>query len=149
MNEELIAPCGMNCGVCSGYLALKHDLRNKGIRMPYCTGCRPRDKRCSFLKKRCTLLLNSKVKYCYECNDFPCRELSHIDKRYMTYFRMSMVENLESIKKNGIRQFLEKEEARWKCPECGGVICCHNGICFSCGVSKLRDKKKLYRWEDD
>jgi hypothetical protein len=149
MNEELIAPCGMNCGVCSGYLALKHDLRNKGIRMPYCTGCRPRDKRCSFLKKRCTLLLNSKVKYCYECNDFPCRELSHIDKRYMTYFRMSMVENLESIKKNGIRQFLEKEEERWKCPECGGVICCHNGICFSCGVSKLRDKKKLYRWEDD
>ena len=149
MNEELIAPCGMNCGVCSGYLALKHDLRNKGIRMPYCTGCRPRDKRCSFLKKRCTLLLNSKVKYCYECNDFPCRELSHIDKRYRMYYRMSMVENLESIKKNGIRQFLEKEEERWKCPECGGVICCHNGICFSCGVSKLGDKKKLYRWEDD
>ena len=149
MNEELIAPCGMNCGVCSGYLALKYDLRSKGIRMPYCTGCRPRDKRCSFLKKRCALLLNSKVKYCYECNDFPCRELSHIDKRYRMYYRMSMLENLESIKKIGIRQFLEKEEEKWKCPECGGVICCHNGICFSCGVSKLRDKKKLYRWEDD
>ena len=149
MNEELIAPCGMNCGLCSGYLALKNDLRNKGIRMSYCTGCRPRDKRCSFLKKRCTLLMNSKVKYCYECNDFPCQWLNHIDKRYRMYFRMSMVENLESIKKNGIGQFLEKEEERWKCPECGGVICCHNGICFSCGVSKLRDKKKLYRWEDD
>ena len=149
MNEELIAPCGMNCGVCSGYLALKYDLRSKGIRMPYCTGCRPRDKRCSFLKKRCALLLNSKVKYCYECNDFPCRELSHIDKRYRMYYRMSMLENLESIKKIGIRQFLEKEEEKWKCPECGGVICCHNGICFSCSVSKLRDKKKLYRWEDD
>ena len=149
MNEELIAPCGMNCGVCSGYLALKYDLRNKGIRMSHCAGCRPRDKRCSFLKKRCTLLLHSKVNYCYECNDFPCEGLSHIDKRYRMYFRMSMVENLESIKKNGIRQFLEKEEERWKCPECGGVICCHNGICFGCGVSKLRDKKKLYRWEDD
>ena len=149
MNEELIAPCGMNCGVCSGYLARKYDLRNKGIRMPYCSGCRPRDKRCSFLKKRCTLLMNSKVKYCYECNDFPCQWLNHIDKRYRMYFRMSMVENLESIKKTGIRQFLEKEEERWKCPECEGVICCHNGICFSCGVSKLRDKKKLYRWEDD
>jgi hypothetical protein len=109
MNEDLIAPCGMNCGVCSGYLALKYDLRNKGIRMPYCTGCRPRDKSCSFLKKRCTLLMNNKVKYCYECNDFPCRELSHIDKRYRMYFRMSMVENLESIKESGTRQFLEKE----------------------------------------
>ena len=149
MNEDLIAPCGMNCGVCSGYLALKYDLRNKGIRMSYCTGCRPRDKKCSFLKKRCTLLLNNKVKYCYECDDFPCRELSHLDKRYRMYYRMSMVDNLESIKEGGIRQFLEKQEERWKCTECGEVICCHNGICFNCGVSKLRDKKKLYRWEDD
>ncbi len=149
MNEDLIAPCGMNCGICSAYLAQKYDLRSKGIRMSYCTGCRPRDKRCSFLKKRCTLLLNNNVKYCYQCDDFPCRELSHLDKRYRMYYRMSMVENLESIKESGTRQFLEKEEERWKCPECGGVICCHNGICFSCGVSKLRDKKKLYRWEDD
>ncbi|MFC1995459.1 DUF3795 domain-containing protein [Chloroflexota bacterium] len=51
MNEELIAPCGMNCGICSGYLASKYDIKSKGIKMPYCIGCRPRDKKCAFLKK--------------------------------------------------------------------------------------------------
>ena len=50
---------------------------------------------------------------------------------------------------NGIQRFLEKEEGKWKCPDCGDMICCHNGICFSCGLEKLRNKKNLYRWEDD
>jgi len=118
MNEELIAPCGMNCGICSGYLAFKHDVKSKGIRMAYCSGCRPRDKKCAFLKKRCNLLLSGQLQYCYECQDYPCEGLRHIDKRYRALYRMSMIENLEYIRKNGAGQFLEKEEEKWKCPEC-------------------------------
>ena len=59
---------------------------------------------------------------------------------------MSMIDNLEFIRENGIRRFLEKEEEKWKCPECGAVICCHNGICFGCGRDKLSTRKNLYRW---
>jgi len=149
MDKELIAPCGMNCGVCSGYLASKYDVRSKGIRMPYCIGCRPRDKKCAFLKKRCNLLLGGTVQYCYECEDFPCERLQHLDRRYRSNFRMSMLENLEHIKKSGIEEFLLREEEKWKCPECGAVVCCHNGICFNCGLNKLKNKKKRYRWEGD
>ena len=149
MDKELIAPCGMNCGVCSGYLASKYDVRSKGIRMPYCIGCRARDKKCAFLKKRCNLLLEGAVQYCYECEDFPCERLQHLDRRYRSNFRMSMLENLEHIKKSGIEGFLLREEEKWKCPECGAVVCCHNGICFNCGLNKLKNKKKRYRWEGD
>lgn len=149
MNQELIAPCGMNCGICSGYLALKNDVKSKGIRMAYCTGCRPRDKMCAFLKKRCNRLLEGQVQYCYECDDFPCANLLKLDKRYRALYRMSMIENLEYIKENGVEQFLKREEEKWKCPQCGEIICCHNGICFSCRLDKLKNKKKLYRWEDD
>jgi len=60
-----------------------------------------------------------------------------------------MIENLEYIEEFGIERFLKKEGEKWKCSECGGVICCHNGICFSCNLDKLLDKKKLYRWEDN
>lgn len=148
MKAELIAPCGMNCAVCSGYLALKNEVKSKGIRMPYCKGCRPRDKKCAFLKKRCDLLANNKVHFCYECEDFPCERLGRIDKRYRTFFRMSLIENLESIRKNGMPNFLKTQEEKWRCSECGRVICCHNGICFSCSLDKLKNKKKLYRWED-
>lgn len=148
INEELIAPCGMNCAICSGYLALKHDVKSQGIRMPYCNGCRERDKKCAFLKKRCNILMNGDVKYCYECSDFPCKRLETVDKRYRSFFRTSLIENLEYIRTKGIGQFLVKEQEKWKCPECGGMICCHNGLCFECSLDRLRQKKQKYRWEE-
>ena len=148
MNENLIAPCGMNCAICSAYLAYRYDVKSKGIKMPYCAGCRPRDKKCAFLKKRCELLLLGKVDYCYECGDFPCERLEHIDKGYRAKYRMSVIENLEYIKEHGIKRFLGEQEDRWKCPECGAVICCHNGVCFDCGLGKLKNRAKLYRWDD-
>lgn len=149
MKEELIAPCGMNCNLCSTYLAYVNDIKSKGLRMPYCAGCRPRDKKCAFLKKKCDLLMEGRVEYCHQCPDFPCRNLEHIDKGYRKLYRMSMVDNLEYIKQNGIEALLAREEKKWRCPECGGTICCHNGICYSCGLEKLKSKKKPYRWEDD
>ena len=148
MREELIAPCGMDCVVCSSYLALKNDVRTKGVRMAYCKGCRPRDKKCAFLKKKCELLLKNKVRFCYECEEFPCENLEHIDKRYQTFFRMSLIDNLKLIKKHGLTKFLDSQKKKWQCPNCGEVICCHNGICFSCDLEKLKNKKKRYRWED-
>jgi len=149
MEEILIAPCGMNCALCSSYLSMKNDLKRKGVMKTYCAGCRPRGKNCAFMKKRCNLLGSGLVKYCYECSEFPCLRLKHLDKRYRTNYRMSMIENLEYIKEYGIDIFLKKEEEKWRCPECGGTICCHNGICYSCGVDKLKEKKRRYRWEDD
>jgi hypothetical protein len=60
-----------------------------------------------------------------------------------------MIENLEYIRDKGIAQFLEKEKAKWKCPKCGGIICCHNGLCLSCEVDVLRNKKNIYRWDNE
>jgi hypothetical protein len=149
MEEIIIAPCGMNCAVCAGYLARQYDLKKQGIMKGYCAGCRPRGKNCAFMKKACAKLGEGLVKYCYECTEFPCRRLKHLDKRYRTNYRMSVIENLEFIRDKGMTAFLEKEAEKWRCPECGGVISCHNGLCFKCDVEKLKNKKRKYRWEDD
>ena len=147
--KDLIAPCGMNCSICSNFLALKNDIKSKGVRMPYCSGCRIRNKKCAFLKKRCELLINNRVRFCYECKKFPCDNLQTIDKRYRSFYNMSMIENLKFLKENGIEKFLEKENKKWKCPNCGGTISCHNGICFECSLDKLKHKTKKYRWDDE
>ena len=148
MNEELIAPCGMNCGVCASHLAMKNDLKKKGIGKTYCAGCLPQSKNCHY-KKQCDLLGKGLVRFCYECEDFPCQRLKTLDKRYRTFYHMSMIENVEYIRDNGISRFLAREQEKWRCPECGEVICCHNGICFNCGLDKLRQKKHGYRWEEN
>jgi hypothetical protein len=144
----LIAPCGMNCGVCSSYLAMKYDLPGRGLRTSVCRGCRPRDRVCSLIIKRCQLLMSGEIEYCYECDEFPCANLERLDKRYSEDFHMSMVENLRLLKEKGMAALLEREEEEWRCPECGGTISCHNGICYQCGVDKLREKKDKYRWDD-
>ena len=149
MNEDLIAPCGMNCAICRGYLAFINQVRDKGLSMSYCTGCRPRDKRCAFIKRDCHLLSSGQIQYCYKCRGFPCENLRKLDKGYRTRFRMSMIENLQYIKEHGIKRFLIREQEKWRCPHCGETICCHNGICFNCGLDLLRNKKNPYRWEDD
>ncbi len=145
MKEELIAPCGMNCGVCVSYLAMVNDLKGKGFKKSYCAGCLPRGKNCAFMKKSCRLLGDGLVRFCYECEEFPCRRLKSLDKRYRTSYHMSMIENLEHIKKDGIGKFLENEDSKWRCPQCGGTISCHNGLCLNCSLEVLR-QKPTYRW---
>ena len=148
MDSDLIAPCGMNCAVCSSYLAMKNDVKAKGVRMPYCKGCRPRNKQCSFLKKCCPKLLNGLVKFCFECTNFPCDNLKAIDNRYKLLYRTSIIDNLVFLKENGEEKFLIQQQKIWKCPQCGKSICCHNGICYNCGLGKLQNKKVKYRWEE-
>jgi hypothetical protein len=136
----------MNCAICAGYLALKNDLKGKGIRTVRCAGCRPRNKKCAFLKKQCSKLSEGEVTFCFECETFPCNRLKTIDERYRSRYKMSMIENLGFIREFGMEKFLKEQEKLWKCPNCEGLICCHNGLCFSCDLEKLRNKKQKYRW---
>jgi len=145
MEQDLIAPCGMNCALCVSYLAGKHDLNRQGFRKKTCPGCLPRGKHCTFMSSHCELLAKGLVRFCFECADFPCPRLKALDKRYRTKYHMSMLENLEHIRAHGLDSFLEDQEARWRCPECGGTVCCHNGLCLNCDLDTLRQNKR-YRW---
>jgi hypothetical protein len=124
----LIAPCGMNCGICMAYL------RDKSK----CPGCRRDDSAKPVTRARCKIkncpeIQKSQTGYCFDCVGFPCPNLKHLDKRYRAKYNMSMVENLAYIKQFGINGFLENETERWTCPECGGTICVHKGYCSRCG----------------
>jgi len=146
--SDLIAPCGMNCAICASYLALKNDVKNKGVRMPYCAGCRPRSKNCAFIKKHCSKLSRGEVAFCFECSSFPCDRLKALDSRYKVRYRMSMIDNSVFIKEYGMQNFLAEQEKTWKCPNCGELISCHNGLCFNCELETLRNKKEKYRWQE-
>lgn len=132
MNTKLVAPCGMNCGVCMAYLRGK----NK------CLGCRIPDINKPITRTRCKIKNCSKhKKFCFECDEFPCGILKHMDKRYKTNYQMSVIENLENIKKLGIKKFLVNEKVKWSCPKCRGTICVHKGYCIKCGMKNLGHKE--------
>jgi hypothetical protein len=129
-SSSLIAPCGLNCILCMAYI------RNKKA----CPGCRGEDtfksKSCAACRiKNCEKRAAGKYEFCYECGEFPCALLSHLDKRYRTKYGTSPIGNLHSIQKTGFQNFIENEKLKWACPECGELICMHKAVCLSCGYA--------------
>jgi hypothetical protein len=124
---SLIAPCGMNCGICMAYLRKK----NK------CNGCRATNVWKPVTREQCKIknCSNLSSQFCSACEEFPCKRLKHLDKRYRTKYGMSMIENLQTIEEAGIKKFLEMECSRWACPFCGGTICVHTRHCSNCTVA--------------
>ena len=129
-NKEMIAPCGMNCGSCLGFMRYKD----------HCPGCRLSDnskpefcKRCIIIN--CDLLKTTASGFCYECAKYPCRRLKNLEKRYRTRYGTSLFENLAMIKNKGIDHFLRFETNRRSCPQCGSTLCIHRSFCFECGVT--------------
>lgn len=127
ISTKLIAPCGMNCRLCIAYLREKKPcpgcLGDNSLKTKVRIMCRI---------KNCEKIVNSKVKYCFGCDSFPCARLKNLDKRYRAKYGMNMIENLDNIKKFGIRHFIRNEKERWKCPGCGEILCVHKPQCLYC-----------------
>ena len=133
-NKEMIAPCGMNCGSCMGYMRYKD----------HCPGCRTNDnskpgycRQCIIIN--CDLLKKTESKFCYECPKYSCPRLKRLDKRYRTRYNTSFFDNLAMIKEKGIDSFLAFETERRACPQCGSTLCVHRPGCFECGFTHQRD----------
>ena len=125
--HELIAPCGMNCGVCMAYLRKKNKCDGcrtvEGYKLNHCV-------KCAILN--CVLLKDTESKFCYECVKFPCTRMKQLDKRYRLKYNSSFLVNLEKIKTEGLDAFVQSESMKWKCPSCGGTVCIHTQICSTC-----------------
>ncbi|MBN1374495.1 DUF3795 domain-containing protein [Candidatus Dojkabacteria bacterium] len=129
IKSNLIAPCGMNCALCLGYIREKNR----------CAGCRGDEKGMPTYCGTCKMKECAKAKgfkYCFECDKYPCMLVKHVDKRYRTRYGMSMIENLDFIKAHGIRAFVKKEKARWTCKSCGAMLCVHRPVCLNCGAQR-------------
>ena len=128
INAQMIAPCGINCSVCFAHLRQKNQ----------CPGCLSEDeehkmnhcKKCSI--RFCIGHDAEDFVYCSECSEFPCKKIINIDKRYVTKYHTSLINNLLEIKENGMEEFLADEQHKWTCPHCGGILSIHKDFCETC-----------------
>ena len=131
LNAFLIASCGMNCGICIAHL-------RDDKQCPGCNGSGPgKPAHCVKCQIRhCERLAETQSRLCIDCVKFPCSRMKQLDKRYRTNYGMSMIENLQTIRTLGMEAFVIQEQARWRCSQCGGVVCVHRGVCYDCGKRK-------------
>ena len=120
--ENMIAPCGLNCSICSQALRKENP----------CTGCLgPNDTKSEYCATMCKIAACDirKTLPDYFCDQYPMVE--------------SLMGNLALIRKEGMQKFLQLEEDRWKCHKCNGIICVHTGICSDCGEEyTIRSNKR-------
>jgi hypothetical protein len=127
MDIMSIAPCGLNCELCLGFQREKNKCggcNSEGVRPGYCERC---------IVKLCPEKSGEAAKICGPfCEKFPCRRLKDLDKRYRTKYGESCLENIALIEKIGLPAFVAQDEVKWKCPECGELLCCHRSTCLHC-----------------
>lgn len=71
--------------------------------------------------------------YCFECSEYPCRQIKRLEKSYNTRYHASLTENSRTVKEKGIHAFPEQQKEKFTCPECGGCISVHDAECSECG----------------
>lgn len=115
--EQLVAPCGLDCGICELYMCkdnsqLKEFLIQKGVpeaSLP-CPGCRTIEGRCPVIQKKCatyTCAENKGINLCSECNEFPCMKIAPAADKASALPHNLKVYNLSVIKERGLQALID------------------------------------------
>lgn len=121
----MFAPCGMNCKVCYKHCYVKKPCDGcfKGYngKPEHCRKCKIKD---------CTK--QKSVNYCYECSEYPCKQVKDLEKSYNIRYKTSLIENSRFVKENGLYAFMEQQKEIYTCHICGGIISIHDRECSEC-----------------
>ena len=140
MNKELLAPCGLYCGVCGVYIAHRDDnVKLKGKLAGFygvtpedlaCKGCLS-DQRSSFCSS-CSIrecVSDKGIDGCHQCDDFPCDFINNFPVPVGKKVILRAVPNRKEI---GTEKWVEEEHKRYHCPGCGIELFRGAKRCRSC-----------------
>ncbi|MBD3197759.1 MAG: DUF3795 domain-containing protein [Candidatus Lokiarchaeota archaeon] len=147
LKRELLSPCGLYCGVCAVYIAhrdnnlkFKKALTNvykpfiKGIEDIKCTGCLS-DGEVFPVCRRCPIKDCNKergTKGCYECEEFPCKYIKNFP---LKVGKKVILRAIPTWRELGTAKFVEMEEKRYACPECGNYLFRGAKRCNKCKIA--------------
>ena len=155
-NPDFAAPCGLYCGVCAIHIAQRdnnqklkeklvglyqggtpgkgalpnsENLTADGIR---CQGCLSDDR---FMHcQQCAIRECTQAKGyvgCHQCADFPC---GHIANFSMAVGKKVILRAIPHLRAVGVAQWMQDEEARYHCPDCGNKVFRGAFKCNQCGA---------------
>ena len=125
IDTSMFTPCGMNCLVC--YKRCYH-------KKP-CAGCLNSDKGKPGHCRKCKIkecIRSKELSYCFECSEYPCKQIKNLEKSYNKRYQASLMENSEAVRQLGLKIFMEEQKEKSTCPKCGGIISIHDRECSEC-----------------
>jgi hypothetical protein len=148
VNRDLVAPCGLYCGVCAIYIAHRDNNHNFKERLVtlykgklansetlsvediQCRGCMSDER---FMHcRQCEIRACAEGKGytgCHQCDAFPCQ---YVEKFPMPVGRKVILRTIPYWREVGTERWIQDEEARYVCPECGNKVFRGAGKCNQC-----------------
>ena len=130
INKDVLAPCGLYCGVC-GILMAHRDNNSKfkeilagfyGVSPDEiaCKGCLS-DERFKFCEecqiRSCTEGKN--YEGCHQCGDFPCDLIENFP---VPVGKKVILRSIPARRELGTEKWVQQEEMRYHCPQCGSEL---------------------------
>lgn len=157
INPELVSPCGLYCGACAIYIAHRdHNQKLKGAlvnlykggvsgkgTLPNCENLSIEDIKCHgclsdelfIYCRQCEIRACTKKRGytgCHQCDQFPCQYIEHFP---MAVGKKVILRAIPYWRKMGTEKWIQDEEARYICPECGNKVFRGAMRCNQCKVS--------------
>jgi len=104
--HKLAAPCGLYCGVCGVYVAHRET--------------------CPI--RSCTI--GKGIEGCHQCSDFPC---TFIEGYPIPVSKKVILRAIPAWRELGTERWMEEEERRYHCPQCGYGLFRGAKRCRDCG----------------
>ena len=160
--EHLAAACGTYCGACPAYLA-KHgedaEIKKKRQKISssgptkalkgippsnwmnglLCDGCLSGGQlaaHCQRCNIRLCALNKQKNSRCSDCEELPCNRITNLMNMGNYLHRDEYLPNLEKIREMGVQKWVQYEEERWRCPQCGLPMSWYDAECIGCGTKR-------------
>ena len=149
INKDLLAPCGLYCGVCAIHIADRdNNLKFKKILVDVykpvsktpddikCSGCMSENQEKIFGYCQTCLIrdcvMGKGIDGCYQCNDFPCK---FIERFPIPVGKKVILRAIPRWKEIGTEKWVEEEEIRYHCPDCGNSLFRGAKRCNKCEIS--------------
>ncbi len=144
INPDFVAPCGLYCGVCAIYIAHRDDnekFKERLLKLYQgatpamgtlpksellsvqdikCKGCLSDEpfmhcKQCEI--RACTMAKG--YEGCYQCAEFPCQFVENFP---MAVGKKVIMRAIPYWREVGTEKWIEDEELRYVCPDCGNKV---------------------------
>ena len=160
--EHLAGACGIYCGACPAYIAkhsddeqikikLQKGLSSGATKPPKgippskwmeglrCDGCLSGGKLAAHCQ-RCDIRLCALGKQnnarCSDCEELPCHRITNLIDMGGYLHRKEYLPNLKKIREMGVQKWVQYEEERWRCPQCGLPMSWYDPECAGCGAKR-------------
>ena len=144
INQELVAPCGLYCGVCGIYCATASDDQPLKEKLAKAYGDTPDKINCRdclsdsvywYCKvcpvKSCTR--EKRYSGCHQCESFPCDKIENFP---VSEGKKNILRAIPLWRELGTEAFIKGEEKLFSCDNCGAKLFRGARKCRQCGTIK-------------